>query len=80
MYGFKLLLVYSAGLAIPFLATSLAMSTFLSHFSAIQKYMRLIMIISGLLLISFGVMLLTDRLYLLLGAVPDFGLEELIIH
>jgi hypothetical protein len=56
------------------------MSTFLSHFSAIQKYMRLIMIISGLLLISFGVMLLTDRLYLLLGAVPDFGLEELITH
>jgi cytochrome c-type biogenesis protein len=80
MYGFKLLLVYSAGLAVPFLATSLAMSTFISHFSAIQKYMKLIMIISGLLLILFGVMLLTDRLYLLLGAVPDFGLEELITH
>lgn len=80
MYGFNLLLVYSAGLAIPFLATSLAMSTFISHFSSIQRYMRLIMIISGLLLISFGVMLLTDKIYLLLGAVPDFGLEEIITH
>jgi cytochrome c-type biogenesis protein len=80
MYGFKLLLVYSAGLAIPFLATSLAMSTFLSHFTGIQKYMRVIMIVSGILLISFGVILLTDKIYLLLGAVPDFGLEELIEH
>lgn len=80
MYGFKLLVVYSLGLAIPFLATSLAMSYFISHFSAIQKYMRVIMILSGLLLISFGILLLSDRLYLLLGAVPDFGLDEMIKH
>ena len=80
MFGFKLLLVYSAGLAIPFLATSLAMSTFIIRFSAIQKYMRLIMIISGILLISFGIILLMDKVYLILGAVPDFGLEELITH
>lgn len=80
MYGFKLLLVYSAGLAVPFLVTSLAMTTFLSHFSGIQKYMRAIMVLSGILLISFGVILLTDKVYLLLGAVPDFGLEELISH
>lgn len=80
MYGFKLLVVYSLGLAIPFLATSLAMSFFLSHFSGIQKYMRAIMILSGLLLISFGVLLLADKVYLLLGAVPDFGLDEMIQH
>jgi cytochrome c-type biogenesis protein len=80
MYGFKLLLVYSAGLALPFLATSLAMSTFLSHFKSIQKYMRLIMILSGILLVSFGIILLTDKVYLILGAVPDLGLEELITH
>ncbi len=78
MYGFKLLVVYSLGLAIPFLATSLAMHTFISRFSAIQKYMRAIMIVSGLLLISFGVLLLADKVYLLLGAVPDFGLEEML--
>ncbi len=80
LYGFNLLFVYSAGLAIPFLAASLAMSTFLSHFRAIQKYMRIILILSGLLLIAFGVILLTDKVYLLLGAVPDLGLENLISH
>lgn len=80
LYGFNLLFVYSAGLAIPFLAASLAMSTFLSHSRAIQKYMRIILILSGLLLIAFGVILLTDKVYLLLGAVPDLGLENLISH
>jgi cytochrome c-type biogenesis protein len=80
MYGFKLLLVYSAGLAIPFIATSLIINTFLSHFAAIQKYMRLIMILSGLLLIGFGVILLTDKIYLLLSVAPDLGVEELITH
>jgi cytochrome c-type biogenesis protein len=78
MYGFKLLVVYSLGLAIPFLITSLSMSYFISRFSAIQKYMKLIMILSGILLISFGVLLLADKVYLLLGAVPDFGLEEML--
>ncbi|MBC8414786.1 MAG: sulfite exporter TauE/SafE family protein [Nitrospira sp.] len=78
MVGFKLLLVYSLGLAIPFLATSLAINSFLSYFKSIQKYMRLIMILSGLLLIGFGVILLTDKVYVLLNMAPDFGVEELI--
>lgn len=78
MAGFKLLLVYSAGLAIPFVATALFINSFLSHFSAIQKYMKLIMIISGLLLIGFGIILLMDKVYLLLNIAPDLGLEDLI--
>jgi cytochrome c-type biogenesis protein len=78
MQGFYLLLIYSLGLAIPFIVTSLAINSFLGHFSAIQKYMRLIMIISGLLLISFGVILLTDKVYLLLSIAPDLGIEELV--
>ncbi len=78
MEGFKLLLVYSAGLAIPFVATSLLINSFLSHFSAIQKYMKIIMVISGLLLIGFGVILLMDKVYLLLNIAPDLGVEDLI--
>ena len=78
MQGFKLLVVYSAGLAIPFVTTALLINTFLSHFSAIQKYMRLIMILSGLLLIGFGIILLTDNVSLLLGMAPDLGIEELV--
>jgi cytochrome c-type biogenesis protein len=80
MQGFKLLLVYSLGLAIPFLATSLAINSFISHFEVIQKYMRHIMIISGLLLIAFGVILLMDKVYLLLSIAPDLGVEKLITH
>jgi cytochrome c-type biogenesis protein len=78
MEGFKLLLVYSAGLAIPFVATSLLINSFLSHFSAIQKYMRIIMIISGLMLIGFGIILLMDKVYLLLSIAPDLGVEDLL--
>ena len=78
MAGFKLLLVYSAGLAIPFVATALFINSFLSHFSAIQKYMRIIMIISGLMLIGFGIILLMDKVYLLLSIAPDLGVEDLL--
>ncbi len=80
MQGFKLLLVYSLGLAIPFMATSLAINSFLSHYSSIQKYMRLIMFLSGLLLIGFGVILLTDKVHLLLSIAPDLGVEDLVTH
>jgi cytochrome c-type biogenesis protein len=76
--GFILLLIYSMGLAIPFMATSLAINTFLSNFLAIQKYMKVIMVISGLLLIGFGIILLTDKVYLLLSVAPDFGVEEIL--
>ena len=78
--GFILLLIYSMGLAIPFMATSLAINTFISKFAIIQKYMRVIMVISGLLLIGFGVILLTDKVYLLLSIAPDFGVEELLTN
>jgi len=77
-YGFKLLLVYSLGLAIPFLATSLTINTFLSHLRGIQRYMRVILIMSGLLLIGFGIILLTDSVPLLLGYMPDLKIEGLI--
>jgi len=78
MEGFKLLLTYSLGLAVPFVATSLAINHFLSHFAQIQKFMRVIMIISGLLLIGFGVILLTDNVHLILSIAPDFGVEQLL--
>jgi cytochrome c-type biogenesis protein len=80
LQGFYLLLVYSAGLAIPFVTTAVLINSFLSHFSSIQKYMRIIMILSGLLLIGFGVILLTDNVHLLLSVAPDLGVEEILTH
>lgn len=74
-YGFKLLAVYSLGLAIPFFISSLAINSFLSRFRKLHRYMSVIMITSGLLLIIFGLMLLTNRIRLLSGLLPNFGIS-----
>jgi cytochrome c-type biogenesis protein len=74
-YGFKLLAVYSLGLALPFFISSLAMNSFLSYSKKLMRYMRVIMIISGLLLILFGILLLTNRVREFTGFLPDFGIK-----
>lgn len=75
VFGFKLLGVYSLGLAIPFFLSSLAFNTFLSYSKKLHRFMRLIMVFSGLLLIVFGLMLLTNRVRELSGLLPDFGIN-----
>lgn len=74
-YGFKLLAVYSLGLALPFFVSSLAFNSFLSYSRRINRFMRLIMIASGILLIVFGLMLLTNRVKELSGLLPSFGIN-----
>lgn len=74
-YGFKLLAVYSLGLALPFFLSSLAINSFLCYSRRLQRYMRVIMIASGLLLIIFGIILLTNRMSELSGFLPDFGIK-----
>jgi cytochrome c-type biogenesis protein len=75
IYGLELLSVYSLGLALPFFVSSLAMNTFLSYSKRLMKYMRVIMVASGLLLIAFGILLLTNRLREISGFLPDFGVK-----
>ncbi len=75
VFGLKLLAVYSLGLAIPFLISSLGFNSFLSYSNKIRKYMRVIMIISGLLLIVFGLLLLTNNVRQLSSLLPDFGIN-----
>jgi len=75
IYGLKLLMVYSLGLGIPFLLSALAINTFLSYSPKIVKYMRAITIISGVILIIFGAMLLTDKIRFLSKLLPDFGVK-----
>lgn len=58
--GMMLLTVYSMGLGIPFLISSLAFNSFLSAFDKIKRYMRVITIISGFFLIAIGILFLTD--------------------
>lgn len=60
--GIMLLAVYSAGLAIPFIATSLAINHFFSAFAKIRRHYKAIEITSGALLIVIGVLIFTGRL------------------
>ncbi len=75
VYGIKLLTVYSLGLAVPFFVSALTINSFLSYSKKFVRYMRVIMITSGMLLVVFGIMLLTDRIRYLAGLFPDFGIK-----
>ncbi len=75
VYGFNLLAVYSLGLAVPFFLSSLMFNSFLSYSAKIRKYMRVIMIASGGLLIVFGILLLTNNVRQLTSLFPDLGIN-----
>jgi cytochrome c-type biogenesis protein len=74
LFGVELLLVYSIGLGIPFLITSLALNTFLHHMPKVTKHMKVITTISGLVLIAIGVLLVTDRFTELSNLFQSMGL------
>ncbi len=59
--GILLLSVYSLGLAMPFLVTSLLMEQFLKFYSRFRSYMHGIEVASGGLMIALGVLLLIGR-------------------
>jgi cytochrome c-type biogenesis protein len=73
--GLKLLALYSLGLAVPFFLAALAINSFLSYSKSIYKYMRPIMIVSGIVLVGFGVLLLMDKVSELAAIAPDIGLK-----
>ena len=60
--GVVLLAVYSAGLGIPFLLTSMALSRFFSFTSRIRKHYHAIEMVSGGLLVTIGVLIFTGQL------------------
>jgi cytochrome c-type biogenesis protein len=58
-HGALLLAVYSAGLAIPFLATALAFSRLTTAFAVVKRHYAVIMGAGGAILIVMGVLILT---------------------
>lgn len=60
-HGALLLAVYSAGLAIPFLATALAFSQMTNAFAAIKRHYAVIMAGGGAILIAMGILILTGE-------------------
>jgi len=65
MQGVGLLLIYSGGLAVPFLIAGWSIEYFFEAFHRIKHHFRVFEIVSGLILVAVGALLVTDRLTLL---------------
>jgi cytochrome c-type biogenesis protein len=80
-YGVGLLLVYSIGLAVPFLLSALALGAFLRVFARFRRFLPVIQVLSGVLLIVLGLLLLTGSFNALTGYLtrftPDFILDRI---
>ncbi|QOX79311.1 cytochrome c biogenesis protein CcdA [Trichlorobacter lovleyi] len=68
-HGIVLLLLYSIGLGIPFLLSSLALHRFITVFNRFKKHIRLFEIITGFFLVIVGVLIFTNWLSVLSGYV-----------
>jgi cytochrome c-type biogenesis protein len=65
--GVLLLAVYSAGLAIPFLLTTLGISQFMRFYQSFRKYLHAVELFSGVLLLFVGGLIFFNKLTWLAG-------------
>lgn len=75
--GVGLLAVYSAGLGLPFLLTSIGLNRFLAFYSRFKHHLRKVEIVSGVLVVGIGTLILTNsltRFNSYLGFMNDFVL------
>jgi cytochrome c-type biogenesis protein len=76
-----LLVVYCAGLGIPFLITSLAFGTVTGALAVVKRHYPIVIGVGGLVLISMGVLILTGEFQRLNVTVNDWlqslGLPDL---
>ncbi|GGG85785.1 cytochrome c biogenesis CcdA family protein [Paenibacillus radicis (ex Gao et al. 2016)] len=61
-YGGFLMLIYTLGLAIPFLLMSVFSDFILTRIRRLYKFMGVIKVVSGCILILMGILLMTDQL------------------
>jgi cytochrome c-type biogenesis protein len=59
--GVQLLAVYSAGLGVPFIATSLAINKFIAASARIRRHYHAIEVVSGVLMVAVGVLIFTNK-------------------
>jgi cytochrome c-type biogenesis protein len=60
-HGALLLVAYSAGLGIPFLATALAFSRMTTAFAAVRRHYGVVIGVGGAILIGMGILILTGE-------------------
>ncbi len=79
--GAMLLLVYSMGLGIPFLISGLALSEMSRLFGWVKRHFRVINIVSGSILVAFGILLITNNVTRIsswmINVMNDLGLDFL---
>jgi len=79
--GVALLFVYSLGLAVPFLLSALALDAFLQVFARFRRFLPVVQVASGILLVFLGVLLLTGTFSTLstylIRFTPDFIMERI---
>src|ERR1051325_3544761 len=63
--GLLLSAFYSAGLAVPFLVTGLAINQFLSFYSKFRQHLHKVEVVSGIILILIGILVMSNRVTLL---------------
>jgi cytochrome c-type biogenesis protein len=70
--GIVLLSVYSLGLGLPFFLASLGMNSFLAASSRLRRSLRTIEVVSGIILIAFGIALVTNVFERFVGFLSRF--------
>ena len=68
--GVALLFVYSLGLGVPFLLTALGINHFWRFFKRIKKYLGLLEVTSGIIMVILGVMIFSNKLTLIQSWLP----------
>ncbi|MEW6033269.1 MAG: cytochrome c biogenesis protein CcdA [Chloroflexota bacterium] len=67
--GILLLLVYCLGLGLPFMAVSLALVPAMKYLRALNRHMRIVSVVGGIMLIALGVLMLSGQLGRLSGVI-----------
>ena len=60
--GIYLLIIYSIGFSVPFLITALFLNVVLQKITNLDKYLKVIKIVSGILLIIMGILVYTNKI------------------
>ena len=68
--GIFLLAVYSLGMGIPFLLTAVGIHRFWNFFGRIKKYLRILEVGGGAIMVILGLMIFTNKLILIPGLAP----------
>ena len=80
--GVVLLVAYSLGLGVPFVAAGLALERLTGVFGWVKRHIRVLNLVAGAVLVSFGVLLVTNQLGWLSGVISDgldaVGLDRLL--